>query len=865
MRHITRNLGWWGGVALLAALLAVTAACKAGPAGPAGPAGTAGPAGPAAKNTGTVAGKVINSLTKAPVAGVAVTTVPAIAGVTITSGADGAFTAELPIGNYTLTFKKANFKDGTDTAAVAAGQKVTVKDTALQPLKPVAVTIAAPQPSAPGASVALKATVEPLDGSTVSSIEWKQVSGTVATLDKTTGDAVNAKLGNEAAYKGQLIKSLKFEDRFGVVGINPHALSSTTTAVFQATVKTSSGTYSGMVNVVAKLPYKDTLGIANVPVGVPVLVHAKNQPAFAWSIAGPSGSQAKVDTASDQNAVFTPDVAGKYTLTETRSGAKLDVTAGTWAGAITGIGADGKPLSAGCTTCHNGTVAADKFKDWKLSGHAEIFTQNINDPNGHWAINCAQCHTVGYDPDAKNNGFDEAVAAEGWKVPPHGDVGLWPKIAKEFPKTASLANIQCENCHGPNNSALHANGKIDAERVSISSETCGSCHGEPLRHGRFQQWEESGHANFELAIDEATVENRGATAAHCGRCHSGQGFLSWSKQGDLTKQIQGKSGNATVDELKAMGLTKDIVQPQTCAVCHEPHNPGSITGEPNNATVRIMGSTSLLPAGYKAEHVGKGALCITCHNTRNGAHNDSKPPTNYSAPHTAAQGDVLMGENAYLVAESQRSPHSFLENTCVTCHMNATPPPAEFSYNLAGTNHSFKASPEICADCHTKELNGEAFKEGGEAKLEKLGKAMSDYLLKKLPSTRVYIKDYTPHNFNNKFYDVKSDQVIVDRANILGAEPFEPHGQQGFIFKFKTPVTVTYKPANEAAHTVQMSEVEIQLGDISPDGANALFAPTDTFVKVGWNFWLIHGDGSGGIHNPLFTQRVIDASIQALR
>src|SRR3989304_7023308 len=129
---------------------------------------------------------------------------------------------------------------------------------------------------------------------------------------------------------------------------------------------------------------------------------------------------------------------------------------------------------------------------------------------------------------------------------------------------AKNANIQCENCHGPNNSPLHANGKIDAARVSLSADVCAACHGEPARHGRFQQWEESGHANTELAVEEAAVESRGATAAHCGRCQSSQGFLAWIQQPDLTKYIQGAKGNATVAELTAMGLTRDQVLPQTC-------------------------------------------------------------------------------------------------------------------------------------------------------------------------------------------------------------------------------------------------------------------------------------------------------------
>ena len=189
-------------------------------------------------------------------------------------------------------------------------------------------------------------------------------------------------------------------------------------------------------------------------------------------------------------------------------------------------------------------------------------------------------------------------------------------------------------------------------RVSLDARVCGACHGEPQRHGRFYQWKESKHADYTLALDEATVEGRGATAGHCGRCHSVEGFLAWTDQGDLTKRIQGASGNATVAELTALGMTKASVHPQTCVTCHDPHHEGNEAT--SGADVRIKGETGMLPAGFNATGVGMGAICMTCHNTRNGAHNDSNPPTSYSAPHVAAQTDTLMGQNFYFVTPGQR-------------------------------------------------------------------------------------------------------------------------------------------------------------------------------------------------------------------
>jgi hypothetical protein len=320
--------------------------------------------------------------------------------------------------------------------------------------------------------------------------------------------------------------------------------------------------------------------------------------------------------------------------------------------------------------------------------------------------------------------------------------------------------------------------------------------------------------------------------------------------------------------LKALGLTKDAVHSQTCVVCHDPHQQGTTSGEPNTATVRIEGNTSMLPAGFQANNVGHGALCMTCHNTRNGAHNDTKPPTSHSAPHTAAQADVLMGENAYFVAEGQRSPHSLIKDSCTTCHMEVTPPPAELSYNLSGTNHSFEASLKICASCHSDALDGKALQANYEEKLHKLGDEMGKYLLNTLAAktgAEITIKDYTPHVYAGKSYDMASDAVVVAEANIASAEPTEPHGQQGFILKFKSPVKFTYSPKGEQPHTVELSEAEVQLRDITTDGTIQAIPVGDVLVRVGWNYFLIHGDGSEGIHNPAFTNDILDASIEALK
>ena len=906
---------------------------SAGPAGPAGAVGPAGPAGAPGTFTATVVGTVTNSLTGKAVAGVTFTPDPAISGVSIKTDDSGKFSATLPIGSYTLAAKKDSFTAATTTVSLAAGQTVT-KDIAMKPISPVAVSAGANLTSSPGATATLTARAEPLDGSQVTGYQWTQTAGVPVIIKDADKAIASVTMGDLAAYKAELFKNLSPLNRWEVQAINPHALEAAQTATLKVTAISSSGSYSATVNVTATLPWTVNPGLEDVPVGKPVLVHGKTQPAYAWSLTAPADSKAAPDSPSQANPSFTPDVPGKYTLTEKNSGATINISAGKYVGAITGQDANGKPLAAACTTCHNDKTAPDQFKDWKNSGHAEILTQNLN-TSATYGEQCFTCHTVGFDKAVSNGGIDDApdyaifMSLLGKPSP-----GNWSTALTSAPKTAQLANIQCESCHGPQQSAAHTTGYA---RVSLSSDVCATCHGEPARHSRFQQWEGSAHANFDASIARST-------SSSCARCHTAQGFLAWIGQADMTKPLQGQSanatatvttapftatntvtftnsttgvlapkwtttagagtvtaasfnaaspvtgtlnvsitwtasgiqyysgtiagikltGNATADDLKALGLTPDEVQPQTCAVCHDPHKQGTTSGEPNTASVRIIDNTKMLAAGFQADGLGRGAICITCHNTRNNLHNEEVgAPTNYQAPHLASQGDVLMGENAYFVTAGARSAHSYIKDTCATCHMELTPPPAEFSYQLAGTNHSFKASNAICGSCHGT-FDGGTLQTSAEASIQKLGTAMGDYLLKKLPA-KVYVIDYTPHQYGPKSYDMKSAAVAVDKANIVSIEPGELHGQQGFVLKFKAPVTFTYSPAGETPHVAVISQAEVALADITTDGKTSLIPASDPLVKAGWNYLLIEDDGSEGVHNPSFAFDVLNASMDALK
>jgi len=726
--------------------------------------------------------------------------------------------------------------------------------------------------AAPDAVLTATVTIEILDGSGPPTVAWTQTGFVPAQIVGGDTTTPTVTLPDSSTYKAGLVHALTeppiaeedfppnvelpeegfvggLQDRFQVVGINPFALEETALLMLHVDVTTSSGVYSDEVEVHVALPWKVTRGTPNVPVGIAVLLHGKDHlnggGPYDWTLdlAGASGSSATLEDATSQDPWFVPDVQGTYILTVSdvdpmaTDPVTIEVDAGRWIGAITGQDMDGFPVAGDCDGCHNDFWAPDKFTPWSMTGHAEIFTNNLNE-SPYWGEGCFPCHTVGFDPDVDNGGIDDAddygdFLAAGLIGNPNAD--NWTTVLNEYPDTARFANIQCENCHGP------MWGSHDGERsLLLSADVCASCHGEPLRHARFQQWQLSRHANYALAVDMGGSGN-------CSRCHTGNGFLAW------LPVLLGDEPGDPLDNVEVT-WTADETHPQTCATCHDPHAIGTTTGVDNNATVRISGDTPPLIAGFTATDVGRGAICMTCHNTRRGARNDdtfAETSTTDPArvPHGGAQADMLMGQNAYLVAVGARGGHSKTEgslsvpDTCATCHMEKTPPPDLLSHNQGGTNHTFFASPDICGTCHFGSLTAKFVQDPVEDMLNQLQGLQEDAILDLI----------TALTGLGLIIDLDEEAQITDAAEVQEIVFGEYRGRQS--------ITVTLPGGTFGP--IRMNDVGV-IADGTPIGELYDFADPRV-IKAGWNWNLVHNDGTLGVHNPVFTFNVLDASVEALQ
>jgi hypothetical protein len=427
--------------------------------------------------------------------------------------------------------------------------------------------------------------------------------------------------------------------------------------------------------------------------------------------------------------------------------------------------------------------------------------------------------------------------------PPADD---WSTVLSDFPAFCEALERAVRELHGPQDgSDAHMLGD---PRISLSAEVCGVCHGEPARHGRYQQWQLSKHADYTLAGEEGLNGS-------CARCHTVNGFLAWLPILEDDDPATDPLANVTVT------WTADEIHPQTCTTCHDPHAEGNLSGEPNNATVRISGNTPPLIAGFQAIGVGRGAICMTCHNTRRGLHNDDTFDTirgtsdAVRASHGGPQADVLMGENAFLVNVGIRGSHSFVTDTCANCHLERTPPPADLSYELSGTNHTFFASDEICADCHGAAFNAQGVQDAFAANIEQLQTSIEDAILD-LIAEQIAAGNVIVVNLGDA-----GERTISDVAEISEIEFDEAEGRLAVALTFTDQTTTglvtlnnfeVRKAADPATCTQDLPRCE--LFDFADD----------RLPKSGWNYSLVHEDKSNGIHNPAFVLEVLDASIDAL-
>jgi len=273
-----------------------------------------------------------------------------------------------------------------------------------------------------------------------------------------------------------------------------------------------------------------------------------------------------------------------------------------------------------CLSCHTA-----QHTPWVGTKHAAAFNTLIASGDQNNPL-CFPCHTVGY---GEPSGFVSAAA------------------------TPQLANVQCENCHGPGSN--HVMDPIAFRLVRrLDSAFCGVCHqschglcGEN-HHPQFEQWSGSAHASALgtlLAAPNAQDE--------CLQCHSLDYRLA--------------------PETQKPGLW-DALWSIECVTCHAPHGSGNV------------GQLRLPPR----------LLCADCH-TMQGA----EPPDVPKQPQT----EMLHSQGGYrLDGMPLTTPYAQhwwgIADECVTCHVHQEPYGGP--NQPVNSGHTFRENMRACMPCHTE-------------------------------------------------------------------------------------------------------------------------------------------------------------------
>jgi len=201
---------------------------------------------------------------------------------------------------------------------------------------------------------------------------------------------------------------------------------------------------------------------------------------------------------------------------------------------------------ATCSGCH-----ADKYNGWTNTPHSHATAALLN-PDGTFASafanpSCLVCHTVG---DGQPTGYVYATNSASY--------------------TSVLANVGCEDCHGP--AGWHDASAKDmiTPAVSMDPAICGSCH--QGFNPQYNEYATSVHA-------QPTISP--ASSFACAPCHQGNNRMAMVAE--YSDRLAGNPHPLT--PFSSKDATAWTV---ACANCHDPHG---MTASP------VFGSVTNIVAG----------------------------------------------------------------------------------------------------------------------------------------------------------------------------------------------------------------------------------------------------------------------------
>jgi hypothetical protein len=176
--------------------------------------------------------------------------------------------------------------------------------------------------------------------------------------------------------------------------------------------------------------------------------------------------------------------------------------------------------------------------------------------------------------------------------------------------------------------------------------------------------------------------------------------------------------------------------------------------------------------------------------------------------------------------------------------------------------------PALCANCHGAVVDGEGIQASVEADLTALATKMG-------AAARTKINGVAGGTVNLVAYDDASGlfsssksllAISVTTNPVTGVTLEEVHGQVALVITWTNPVSVQLVDGsgNPAGAPKSLQSFAVQLGSLKDGQATPqpLYALTGNFIRAGWNYFLVEGDQSLGLHNPSFVQSVLTNTIK---
>jgi predicted CXXCH cytochrome family protein len=426
---------------------------------------------------------------------------------------------------------------------------------------------------------------------------------------------------------------------------------------------------------------------------------------------------------------------------------------------------------------------------------------------------------VGYsNPDTKRTtcGSCHIDRQHDWQQTKHARA--WTDL-----QASGHADASCNKCHttnGETNLAADTAGYFsvaDNAKRYFQDVQCEACHGPGAAHV----------SSPDETQPLASIHADTGASNGCATCHTGthEPFVDQWRQSLHGSVEPAANGNAACagchsgqgalarfdTKVNYLELNSTTWEPIVCSVCHDPH------GSPNPHQLRYPISTPDLATN----------LCMQCHYRRS-----APDPTSTRGAHSP-QGPMLLGEAGWV------------------------PPNFQYAATQSASTHGSLANPNLCVTCHM-EFYDVTDKATGAFVLHSVG-----HLFRAIPCT-----DSTGAPiFNNTCPDTQRrfNACATGACHATGAQALAD--RQVLTGRLQGEINVLWIDAN---HNGVLDPYPTDSGLLAIVRATT---PNDFKVgniSVGFGAWfnvdmIQRGDGSYGVHNPIYAEALLLGSTQAVR